>query len=625
MKNIKQTFDNVGDYIKCNKYYIIAQILMVLSLFSLDFSLRYFVSAYVPYLNITDISPNLFTLGWIIFYLGLIYILPKKVSIGFASLLTVFFNILFIINIIMFKIKDTFVTFNDIFIASEGFAFINMVAPAINFKVIAVMLFSIISAIIAIIIFIKTPKKKNSLKKNLITFFILIIVLISTNRIAYYSLFLDKDTNTWGYNELTMPRNNYDTFVDPIRNMQLAGMYEYTNREIYFFAKKYISRNKKEIEDIENYFNKSNIIFERNEYTDIFKDKNLILIMAESLDKWPISENVTPTLTKMIDNGLYFSNFYGQGIGAGSTLAAEFSANTGLYFDSAGRTMSEYSKLLFSQSLANKFKNAGYYANSIHANDGSYYNRTGIHKSLGFENHFDLKRIKGTNKYMYDLNLVADEAVYNMIVPKQSDKFFSFITTYTGHGPYGTSNYYCRQETKSKGSDIQECFEHLTNVLDQFLGQLIEKLEASGLLEDTVIAVFSDHYAYSYPESEELYQHYENIDGEYKVRNIPFIIYNENLKKADISAPLAAPDIAPTILNLFGLEFEPKYYIGQDVFSEYNDNILFFNNNNWYDGETYYSINNYLDDEQLKTLKMIQEKLSINNKIINNDYFRTLN
>lgn len=43
---------------------------------------------------------------------------------------------------------------------------------------------------------------------------------------------------------------------------------------------------------------------DNNEYTGIFKDKNFIFVMMESMDDWLVNEEVTPTMYMMMQHGL---------------------------------------------------------------------------------------------------------------------------------------------------------------------------------------------------------------------------------------------------------------------------------------------------------------------------------
>ena len=75
------------------------------------------------------------------------------------------------------------------------------------------------------------------------------------------------------------------------------------------FDKLYRNETNKTIKNLHMYF--SNVVpTEKNEYTGMFKDKNLVFITAEAYDAIAIDETITPTLYKMANNSFVFNNYY---------------------------------------------------------------------------------------------------------------------------------------------------------------------------------------------------------------------------------------------------------------------------------------------------------------------------
>ena len=68
----------------------------------------------------------------------------------------------------------------------------------------------------------------------------------------------------------------------------------------------------------------------KNEYTGMFKDYNLIMITAESFSSLAVDPELTPTLYKLVNSGFVFENFYNPIWGV-STLDGEYAVCTGLY------------------------------------------------------------------------------------------------------------------------------------------------------------------------------------------------------------------------------------------------------------------------------------------------------
>ena len=124
----------------------------------------------------------------------------------------------------------------------------------------------------------------------------------------------------------------------------------------------YIKENKKEIKD--------------KNYTGIFKNKNLIFVMMESMDDWMVNEEVTPTMHEMMNHGFNFTNHYSPGYVTGETANTEFVANTGMY-PSINKLSPNYAYIDndYPYSIANLFKKEGYITNSFHRSSGFIYNR----------------------------------------------------------------------------------------------------------------------------------------------------------------------------------------------------------------------------------------------------------
>ena len=133
----------------------------------------------------------------------------------------------------------------------------------------------------------------------------------------------------------------------------------------------YISKgceNEEELSFLSEEYSKEEI-YETNKYTGKYKDNNLIIIQLEGIDDWLITEKDTPTLYKMMNNSINFTNHYSYYNGGGSTFNSEFAVNTG-FITPLSYTQNAYTfnKNTFPYSLANLFKNQGYSVNAFHMN-----------------------------------------------------------------------------------------------------------------------------------------------------------------------------------------------------------------------------------------------------------------
>ena len=345
------------------------------------------------------------------------------------------------------------------------------------------------------------------------------------------------------------------------------------------------------INSINNFFDELNLIKEENRYTSLFKNKNLILIQVESLEYFNITKEIMPTLYNLMNSGWNFANYYNNTIGAAGTLESEFVTQTGLNpYKNIYKTNFNYNK-----SIANIFKYNGYVVNSFHNNKGLFYNRKVIHEKIGFDNHYSLKDMYDNINYYNDSAFFEKNEFADLIIPSQEDKFYSFIVTISAHGPY-KDNYFCTSEIDVNVSE-QDCFRYLSNQTDNFFKLLLDNLKEKKLYDETVIIIYSDHYSYSYNPTEKEQKYYTYYSE--KIRNIPFIIWSSDLEKKVFLSPLNMSDSSPTILNLFGLEYNLSDYIGIDYFSVNHPKIAYFKNNSWYDGSKLLEYGNNKEYEEL--------------------------
>lgn len=495
-----------------------------------------------------------------------------------------------------------------------------------------IITFFTITLLIGIINFLLIKKSHgfyNLFKKKLTIILVIGLVLI----IRFSALTLlgkpvpEKQWDSWNY-----PRNIYNTFSNANRSLRVSGVYEYLFRDLYLNITNKLFNDKKELIDIiENYNNEKFKDYEKeNEYTAYFKDKNLIMIMLESVDSWLVNEEDMPALTNLQKSGWNFINRYAPAFGSGATINTEFSALTGLHTPIQGNASYNYVRNLFPYSLPNLFRNDGYIVNSVHFNYGAFYNRTNLHKALGFEHHYSLIDMGYSNETMDDRKLVNNDEIYKLIVPSKNQKFMTFITTYSTHGPYNENNGMCNKvfdENKDEIIDIDEelfCIKKLSKMTDEFIQNLIKRLEDDQLIDDTIIVLFTDHYAYGYSNVYEV----KNISDVNLVQNVPFIIWYNNIDSKVIDTLVDSADITPTVASLFGLNFDEKYYVGTNVFGDKHDNFVYFSDYSWYDGNIYYNgghISNYDDSEYIKEIsRIVNKKIELNDAILNSDYYRYL-
>lgn len=380
---------------------------------------------------------------------------------------------------------------------------------------------------------------------------------------------------------------NYLSMRNKAEFIEKFGIGSYIRKDIELTASD-DSLNKDEL----NYWIDNNReLSENNEYTDIFKDKNLIILQSESLSVNAINENITPNLFRLKNEGIFFSNFYAP-LYPANTSDSEFIIQSSLIPSlNNGITCYEYGDNDFRETLPLLFKNKGYSVNSYHSYFENYYNRNNFHKALGFDNYYGLESLFIDEKIKYEEEYWTDD--YKLIDAylnnRNSDKYYSLIITASGHLPYDRS----RAQLNDNYLKIKELYPEMNDELAYYYASLMKYDDALGLLinnlnENDVLVVVGDHYPYGLNAEAQS----ELMPSDYKKFKTPFIIYTKDIEHKEINKCCSTFDILPTLANMFGFEIK-EYHTGKDIFSE-NDSAVYFSdgsliiNNEYIDsGEEY--------------------------------------
>lgn len=399
-----------------------------------------------------------------------------------------------------------------------------------------------------------------------------------------------------------------------------------------------ISNNNKNYNILNDFF-VNNDVTKKNDYTGVFKNKNLIVILMESVDMMAIDKEHFPTLYKMYNDGISFRNNYSSRSSC-STANSELSSMTGLIPSANDCSVNIYNNNLYFQSIFNVFKSYGYKTSSYHNYNNDYYSRNIYHKKLGSEKYYDADMLK--IKYDRDrIDWADDLDLIKKSVPMfiDDEKFMTYLVTVTPHlyynpGVYG-EKYMDLWDGFNYSGDAKRYLSKLKH-MDLAMEELLRELEIAGKLEDTVIALFSDHYPFGLDldDIEKVLGKKMNYDTN-DFDKTPMMIYNAGFDKVKVNKYTSVNDLLPTLLNLFGVEYDSRLYLGKDVFDE-SDGITIFSNGSWkneygfYDSSTSKFIENKkikhkLDKNELININVnINRKINMNELAISENYFAYL-
>jgi len=374
----------------------------------------------------------------------------------------------------------------------------------------------------------------------------------------------------------------------------------------------------------------------KNEYTGMFQGYNLILITAEGFCPYAVSKQKTPTLYRMIQEGFVFNNFY-TALWQTSTSDGEYVALTGL-IPSGTRSMYKGRRNLWPFSFGNQFNLLGVESKAYHNHSYTYYQRNETHPNLGYQFKAKGNGLKLDNPDPWpasDLDMI-NNTVKEYI---SEDQFHVYYLTVSGHMNYTFEGNSMSNKNRGLVEDLPYSEEAKAYIacqmeLDMALERLIKKLEKAGKADHTVIALSADHYPYGLEKLKlnELAGH--EIDPNFEIFKNNFILWNAGMKERIIvDKPCSSLDILPTLSNLFGLEYDSRLLMGQDVLSDAAplaifSNRSFISDKVMYNSETGKVIDltgEELPKDYINNLnKVIKNKFMVSESILQEDYYRYL-
>ena len=381
-----------------------------------------------------------------------------------------------------------------------------------------------------------------------------------------------------------------------------------------------------------------------NAMTGVLEGRNVVLVLMESMDDWMIGEH-TPTIRKLMDEGIRFTSFYTPVYGGIRTFNTEFAINTGSFLSSQGGYAFDYVTNAYPQSLANRFREAGYSAKTFHYNDPSFYSRGEFSPAMGYEEYvcysdFLTETDEKTRKnLLYDDLLLFDNEGLKAEFFRDGQPTLNFVITRSAHLSYKYNEVLSYWGLKKypeyrglTGNEETDCAYLKAKLVDDFFARMLLELEEQGRLDNTVIIGVTDHYTYGYKNMDALYE-LSGTGETLLLEKTPCFIWSPGLQPMEIDKVLNTSDLVPTVLNLMGVE-SPYDYVGQDAFDERYEGFVPFSNGSWISGDLAFdsgkkkliSISgtqqNVTAELQKEMADAVQEFIRINNLILDADYYQ---
>ena len=557
-----------------------------------------------------------------------------------------FITLLYIAQFVHYSFYDCFFSIFSLVNGGQVFGFIPAIIKVIVNNIYGFLI--LLAFLIFIIIFFIKYKDTEESEKNIVLFTILLLNITVTALSIYipnfsyiYSrknLLINTNVetkNVQSFGLMTAMSIDLERFIlNPhytiISENSNSFNYNNDNYNIQNIDFDSIKTDDDEIKELNNYLNNrkpSN----KNKYTGIFKNKNLIFITAESFSFSLIDKDLTPTLYKLSTEGFNFTNFYTP-IYYASTSDGEYTNLTGLLPKEGTWSYIKAKDNYFPYTYANVFKDKNYSLNSYHNGVYTFYKRNEVMPHFGYSFKAcgnGLEKIINCNLWPQSDDEMITETFKEY---KDNDKFHAYYMSISGHLNHNfTDNDMAKKyqsEVKSLNhSEAVNAYISANIDLDKALEHLLNNLEKENKLDDTVIVLAPDHFPYGLSKKE--YSELRNLDTVYAKHKSNLIIYNPSIETTTIDKYASNIDILPTLLNMFGINYDSRLIIGSDIMSD-SEGIVIFNDRSFLTEYGFYNEktskftsfketpSNYIKEKQIEVLN----KNNASSLILEKNYYK---
>ncbi len=592
-----------------------------------DFWIRYVTRSFGRYER-GGLTANLFTVCWSLIFSSAALAIPHRtwgrVVYGVLYYISAVFAI---VQDVYYQLMGSFLYFSDFLYAGEGSDYLSYVTRILDLRFAAHIAALILLGAVGILIFPRPVRGKLQLgvKGGLLVLGAAGICL--TPRL--YGTYSDESWDS--YNSLAF---EYDKFINSTEDMEITGVYQYAFKNLILSLEHAGILGGREtdakLRAIDGYFDERPAHSD-NDMTGLLAGKNVIVVMMESLDDWLITPEDTPAICWLRENGISFTQMFTPEYASGYTFNTEFASQVGVYPYTNSNAAYGLAGNYFPCALANLFAGAGYRTGSYHRSNPDFYNRSIMHAAFGYETYHGFYAYAGPEVTRENDRFLpeCDELYEDMI---SAEPFLDFVITYSPHLPYDDTDPLTREalelHPEYAGGEVTELdiLKAKVRLTDDMFAELLRRLEEDGVLDDTVIVAFADHYAYALSDEDLLLE--ESVRaGSSILQRTPFFIWCKGLEAMEVDKTVGSVDITPTLANLFGLPF-PERVMGRDAFDPAYEGYAIFPGGTWISGGTYVEEgqvrwNDGLSAQDLRRMDTyVRRTYEINDYVLDTDYYR---
>ncbi len=480
-----------------------------------------------------------------------------------AQILIIILTLFFYSNLLYFRAFGEFIPLHDYLLISNLHGFEFSLTTLISY-------FDILLCLPIILCYFGLHRNINSIYN----------ITVKTKSMSIVALFMF----------LTSPFILYskDTFVEQYRNFISVynyGLIPITTVNIYKEITKNNDITYNERKTIETYIEGKENKTKKN---DKIINKNIIIILVESLESWVLQKNIsnneiTPYLNAILkkDTAIVYLPKVLTQVNGGRSSDAQLIINTGILPIKNGATCYRYTHNYF-PNLGSELKAKNHFKKTITmmGYSSDTWNQKEFNISLGFDSLIHIKNYKNDLMICEGLN---DKSFLQQSIEKLKElqqPYYAQLITLSSHAPFKIPQSLKSFYTKNYNTTFLDYINSI-HYVDNAIGSFIEQLKKENIYNNSIIIITGDHNTGVPTKLSTWQEMYSDICGEKSY--IPFIIINSG-KSLFINQEVDQIDLFPSIIDLLNINSDWKG-LGESILSEsYNTKKMerkaYFNANN---------------------------------------------
>lgn len=336
---------------------------------------------------------------------------------------------------------------------------------------------------------------------------------------------------------------------------------------------------------------------EQDQLFGAYAGSNVLMVQLEAFQNFMIhksigGQEITPHLNDLIEQSAYFSQFYHQ-TAQGRTSDADFTANCSMQPVSNGSVFIQYAPNEF-DCMSSTLKANDYGTTVFHAYEGGFWNRNTMYNNMQYDQFYSLKHFTLDEKIGWAL---GDKSFFRQsldVISDQKQPFYSFLITLSSHYPFTMP---AREKSLSLGEldgTIMGDYLQAIHYVDAALGELVDRMKAEGLWDNTILVMYGDHdnsiKDWSLLETF-LGKPLSEVERQMMLRQVPLLVHLPRNEHAGTYTEVGGQlDVTPTIMHLLGISTANQYLIGTPLLTEkpLDDKKVVLRNGAFTDGTVYY-------------------------------------